>query len=653
MTSTVSNNRPVSTPSINPSVVSATTTTTLPKTGDAFLDRVAADAIKSQRQTGVPASVTMAQALLESGRGESGLAKKGNNFFGIKGKGPAGSVTMPTKEYLNGRWVTVNADFRKYNSPAESFTDHGKFLRKNSRYAPAFKHMDDGKQFAREIHKAGYATDPGYANKLIGIMKEYGLERFDKIGRSGQQVGGTEKPGTSFPAFDGKYTQAPGMAQVKAGEHLKIGHEGPAVEQLQQMLHKQGYLSDEDMKSGNGKFGPKTRAAVDRFQLDHKLTPPKGKEGEVGPTTLAWLENGGKKPASTGTVPPQSGGSDGLDPSKPGPQTGGTEKPTTKPAPFDGKYTQAPSLDQVKAGQHMKIGHEGAAVEHLQNLLHKQGYLSDSDMTGGNGKFGPKTQAAVQRFQTDRGLTPPKGQEGEVGPTTLKLLEKGAKTVDDIKPRPGTPIKGQPVSLAPKNMSMKEKFDYYSSIVKANGGKVNPNGQATVLGLRGIDSKGNRHATTINKNYDDTFIVLKPNGTVHEFSGATHSNPRYQPRAPDANRDGRGDLGMIRPGNYSVVPNGNFVGNASYHVRTEGGSGSIPAYRDTDQSNTFSQAEKDAAKARGYKQTEILFHQAGTNDNGSMGCQTIASKDYNRFIEAVGGRNAAYNYSLVDANGAQ
>jgi peptidoglycan hydrolase-like protein with peptidoglycan-binding domain len=155
----------------------------LPKTGNAFLDRVAADAIRSQRQTGVPASVTLAQAALESGWGKSGLSTKANNFFGIKGEGPAGHVLMPTKEFLNGKWVTVNAKFRKYDSPQGSFADHGKFLRENRRYANAFKHTDNAAQFAREIHKAGYATDPAYADKLISIINKYGLERFDKIGR--------------------------------------------------------------------------------------------------------------------------------------------------------------------------------------------------------------------------------------------------------------------------------------------------------------------------------------------------------------------------------------------------------------------------------------------------------------------------------------
>ena len=72
---------------------------------------------------------------------------------------------------------------RKYNTPAESFADHGKFLRDNRRYANAFKHTDDAAQFAREIHKAGYATDPKYSDKLISIINQYGLERFDKIAR--------------------------------------------------------------------------------------------------------------------------------------------------------------------------------------------------------------------------------------------------------------------------------------------------------------------------------------------------------------------------------------------------------------------------------------------------------------------------------------
>lgn len=157
--------------------------TGVPKTGNAFIDRIAGDAIKSQRETGVPASVTMAQAILESGWGKSGLSTNANNFFGIKGKGPAGSVTMRTREVFNGRSTYINAPFRKYNSPAESFADHGRFFTQNKRYATAMQHTNDAHRFAREIARAGYATDPKYAPMLSGLINKYGLERFDRIGR--------------------------------------------------------------------------------------------------------------------------------------------------------------------------------------------------------------------------------------------------------------------------------------------------------------------------------------------------------------------------------------------------------------------------------------------------------------------------------------
>jgi flagellum-specific peptidoglycan hydrolase FlgJ len=157
--------------------------TGVPKTGNAFIDRIAGDAIKSQRETGVPASVTMAQAILESGWGKSGLSTQANNFFGIKGKGPAGSVTMRTREVFNGQSTHINAPFRKYNSPAESFADHGKFFTQNKRYATAMKNTDNAHRFAQEIARAGYATDPKYASMLSGLINKHGLERFDRIAR--------------------------------------------------------------------------------------------------------------------------------------------------------------------------------------------------------------------------------------------------------------------------------------------------------------------------------------------------------------------------------------------------------------------------------------------------------------------------------------
>ena len=158
---------------------------TIPKIGDPFLDKFAADAIQSQRQTGVPSSVTLAQALIESGRGKSGLTVKALNFFGIKGTGPAGSVLMRTREVNHhGQSFFINAPFRKYHTAAESFADHGQFFIKNARYKNALAVKNDAHAFAREIQKAGYATDPHYAVVLIGIIDKFNLTRLDEIART-------------------------------------------------------------------------------------------------------------------------------------------------------------------------------------------------------------------------------------------------------------------------------------------------------------------------------------------------------------------------------------------------------------------------------------------------------------------------------------
>ncbi|MFQ3581330.1 MAG: glucosaminidase domain-containing protein [Chloracidobacterium sp.] len=170
-------------PAQPPSVGGTTPVGQIPRTGNAFIDRIAADAIRNQRATGVPASVTIAQAILESGWGRSALAQQANNFFGIKGTGPAGSVTMRTREVINGQSVYVNAQFRKYNTPQESFADHARLFTQSRRYAEAMRHTSDPFRFAAEIHRAGYATDPDYTRKLHDLMRQYNLTQFDVIAR--------------------------------------------------------------------------------------------------------------------------------------------------------------------------------------------------------------------------------------------------------------------------------------------------------------------------------------------------------------------------------------------------------------------------------------------------------------------------------------
>lgn len=151
----------------------------------AFFDQYAKYAIDSMVETGVPASITLAQAALESGWGQSKLTREANNFFGIKDQknddwtGP--NYQISTREVYNGKDTTEIAKFRKYRSPEQSFIDHGNFLRKNKRYAKLFNSYQ-WQSWAYGLQDAGYATDPNYAKVLIGIINKYGLAQYDKEG---------------------------------------------------------------------------------------------------------------------------------------------------------------------------------------------------------------------------------------------------------------------------------------------------------------------------------------------------------------------------------------------------------------------------------------------------------------------------------------
>lgn len=148
----------------------------------AFILSIAEAARASQRNTGVPASVCLAQAILESYWGSSRLTREANNYFGIKATsrgGTAGTVYFNTYEHINGQQVLMNEPFRAYLTVEDSFVDHGLFFIENPRYATAMEHTDDPDQFAREIARAGYATAPTYASELIRLMESFNLYAYD------------------------------------------------------------------------------------------------------------------------------------------------------------------------------------------------------------------------------------------------------------------------------------------------------------------------------------------------------------------------------------------------------------------------------------------------------------------------------------------
>jgi flagellar protein FlgJ len=138
------------------------------------------------RQYGVPPSVTIAQAILESGWGRSGLASVDRNYFGIKCfNGVYGTLANGCHVYntsectVAGSCFATTATFRTYATMANSFRDHGSFLTVNSRYDPAFTYTRDANRFIWTVWKAGYATDPNYYTKITGVMAANALYQYD------------------------------------------------------------------------------------------------------------------------------------------------------------------------------------------------------------------------------------------------------------------------------------------------------------------------------------------------------------------------------------------------------------------------------------------------------------------------------------------
>jgi flagellar protein FlgJ len=148
-----------------------------------FLDAISAAAKAAHTRTGVPASVTVAQAILESDWGRSQLAEQANNYFGVKatsGIGGDGVIWLPTTEVdADGEAYSTTSAFRAYKSMLEAVTDHNELLRRLPRYAPAMHATADPRQFARLLQSGGYSTDPDYADKLISLMDRYDLYQLD------------------------------------------------------------------------------------------------------------------------------------------------------------------------------------------------------------------------------------------------------------------------------------------------------------------------------------------------------------------------------------------------------------------------------------------------------------------------------------------
>jgi len=148
-----------------------------------YIDTFSEVAQLEMKAYGIPASITLAQGLLESGFGKGELARKTNNHFGIKcHTGWEGDYDFHDDDQKG-------ECFRKYNHPMYSYRDHSLFLTKRSRYAFLFDYRNtDYKKWAHGLRKAGYATDKRYPQKLISLIQQYGLAKYDKANATGRRV---------------------------------------------------------------------------------------------------------------------------------------------------------------------------------------------------------------------------------------------------------------------------------------------------------------------------------------------------------------------------------------------------------------------------------------------------------------------------------
>ena len=141
-----------------------------------YIDKYKNIAMTEMVKYKVPASITLAQGILESGNGQSKLARQGNNHFGIKCHSDWKGKTMRQDD------DAPNECFRVYKNPEDSYRDHSEFLRKGSRYAFLFDlNITDYKAWAKGLKKAGYATLPTYANVLINLIETYELQKYDEM----------------------------------------------------------------------------------------------------------------------------------------------------------------------------------------------------------------------------------------------------------------------------------------------------------------------------------------------------------------------------------------------------------------------------------------------------------------------------------------
>lgn len=142
-----------------------------------FIERIARLLEPKDSNNMPPKSIIIAQSILESSWGNSDLSLNSSNYFGIKGEYQGSYVLVPTQEFIDGKWISIEDKFKKYPDLASSINDYLDLMTKE-RYLEVL-HANDYKIAANALVSGGYATDPSYADKLIDIIESYDLHLYD------------------------------------------------------------------------------------------------------------------------------------------------------------------------------------------------------------------------------------------------------------------------------------------------------------------------------------------------------------------------------------------------------------------------------------------------------------------------------------------
>jgi len=204
----------------------------------------------------------------------------------------------------------------------------------------------------------------------------------------------------------------------------------------------------------------------------------------------------------------------------------------------------------------------------------------------------------------------------------------------------------------------RSEWEKETAWAKAHGVLIET-GKTTVIGKR-------RGSLARSMTYEDTLVVFRADGTIVRFAATTKPAQMPNPSSstvPDVDKDGRKDLGIVRPGVYRAVGDVTFGlpghERTAFKIVTEEGEGGLPAWRDLSGDGVFSSSERTTSEERGYTISGIYIHYgfdpAGTTVGDgtyvgpwSVGCQNVLYDELDAFVEAVGGAKATFRYAIVD-----